>query len=49
MNTELDELNDLLSSFEERAIEEENKKLSKLLVKRGIKIREYQWTELEAS
>jgi len=49
MIEEIDELNDLMSFFEDRALIEENKKLSKLLVKAGVKIREHQWTESEAS
>ena len=49
MIEELEELNDLVDFFENEALVEENKKVSKLLMKRGIKIREHKWTELEAS
>ena len=44
MKEELDELRDLLTSFEEKALIEEGKKMSKLLMKHGIKIREHQYT-----
>lgn len=43
------EAEELALFFEDRALIEENKKLSKLLIKKGIKIREHKWTELEAS
>jgi hypothetical protein len=49
MKADIEELNELLSSFEDKAIEEENKRLFKILNKRGIKIREHLLTESEAS
>lgn len=49
MIEEVDELNEIVSFFEDKALSEEGRKISKLLFKRGIKIREHQWTELEAS
>ena len=49
MIEELNELNELVTFFEEKALAEENQKLSKILIKRGVRLREHQWTELEAS
>ncbi len=43
------ELSELASYFEETALIEEGKKMCRLLAKKGVKIREHKWTELEAS
>ena len=45
----IDELDELTDYFEETALVEESEKMSRLLVKKGIKIRIHKWTELEAS
>jgi len=49
MIEEMEEYNELTSFFEDQALEEEITKISRLLFKRGIKIREHKLTELEAS
>ncbi|MFH2028787.1 MAG: hypothetical protein ABIJ08_06625 [Nanoarchaeota archaeon] len=49
MIEEIEELNDLMSHFENEALIEQNKVLSRLLIRNGVKIREHKWTELEAS
>ena len=45
----IEEMDELVSFFENEALIEENRKLMKLLIKNGIRIREHKWTELEAS
>ena len=44
-----EELEELLSYFEDKELLKENEKITKLLIKQGIKLREYRWRELEAS
>ncbi len=49
MIEEMEEYNELASFFEDKALEEETIRISRLLFKKGIKIREHKLTELEAS
>jgi len=49
MIEEVEDLNELMSFFEDQALQEEITKISRLLFKKGIKIREHKLTELEAS
>jgi hypothetical protein len=44
-----EELEELLSYFEDKEMLKDNEKITKLLIKQGIKLREYRWRELEAS
>lgn len=44
-----EELDELLSYFEDKELLKDNERMTKLLIKQGIKLREYRWRELEAS
>jgi len=46
---EREEIEELLTYFEDKELLKENEKMTKLLIKQGIKLREHRWTELEAS
>jgi len=45
----MNEMEELLDYFEDNELLKENQRITKLLVKQGIKLREYKWQELEAS
>ncbi len=44
-----EELDELLSYFEDKELLKDNEKITRLLIKQGVKLREYRWSELEAS
>jgi len=44
-----EELEELLSYFEDKEMLKDNEKITKLLIKQGIKLRAHRWRELEAS
>ena len=48
-NEEMDELKEILTLIEDEGILFQNKMMDSFLRKRGIKLREYKWTELIAS
>ena len=44
-----EELEEILSYFEDKELLRDNEKITKLLIKQGVKLREFRWSEVEAS
>lgn len=45
----MEELEEMLDYFADKELLKKNQQITKILVKQGIKLREYKWQELEAS